>query len=486
MERADVLFELAYTEKPDNQTLIELLDEAMAQAAGDDARSARILAFRNLIRAATGAVDAALRDAREAIERAQRVGDPALIATAIGTLGITEGWAGESSPGLLERGAELEESLGLTLTAAESPRHALGRLQLRLGEIDSARRLFEELEATAAARGDEFSRVQIVWSLSLLEWAAGRWKEALDHATAAYDLTEQTQFGHARAWVGRVKALVEADLGLVDEARASADEALASLGASKDELYGIVSLAALGRIELMVGDLEAAGNYLGELPGRLLAAGVGDPTLPVWADAIETLIALGELGLAHTYLGSYEEYAEKLGSPWALAGAWRSRGLFLAAEGDHAGAFEAFERSLAYAEAFPLERGRALLCLGSVRRQAQQKRAAREALDQAIAVFEQLGAPLWAERARAEKARISGRRASSDELTETELRVAGLAAQGRTNKEIAAELYMGTSTVEAHLSRVYRKLGVRRAELAGRLTATEGESADALDESVRT
>jgi DNA-binding NarL/FixJ family response regulator len=160
--------------------------------------------------------------------------------------------------------------------------------------------------------------------------------------------------------------------------------------------------------------------------------------------------------------------------------------LFLAAEGDHAGAFEAFERSLAYAEAFPLERGRALLCLGSVRRQAQQKRAAREALDQAIAVFEQLGAPLWAERARAEKARISGRRASSDELTETELRVAGLAAQGRTNKEIAAELYMGTSTVEAHLSRVYRKLGVRRAELAGRLTATEGESADALDESVRT
>jgi DNA-binding CsgD family transcriptional regulator len=280
--------------------------------------------------------------------------------------------------------------------------------------------------------------------------------------------------------------LIEADFGDLDRALACVEDGRAFTQASAIEFHTILGAGVLGRIELVSGDLAAAGDLLRELPGRLLAGGMNDPTQPVWADAIETLIGLGELGLAHTYLGSYEEYAEKLGSPWALACAWRSRGLFLAAEGDHAGAFEAFERSLAYAEAFPLERGRALLCLGSVRRQAQQKRAAREALDQAIAVFEQLGAPLWAERARAEKARISGRRASSDELTETELRVAGLAAQGRTNKEIAAELYMGTSTVEAHLSRVYRKLGVRRAELAGRLTATEGESADALDESVRT
>jgi DNA-binding NarL/FixJ family response regulator len=101
-----------------------------------------------------------------------------------------------------------------------------------------------------------------------------------------------------------------------------------------------------------------------------------------------------------------------------------------------------------------------------VRRQAQQKKAAREALEQALGIFEELGARLWAERARAELKRISGRRAPSEELTETERRVAELAAQGRTNKEIAAELFMGVSTVEAHLSRVYRKLGVRRAELA--------------------
>ena len=118
---------------------------------------------------------------------------------------------------------------------------------------------------------------------------------------------------------------------------------------------------------------------------------------------------------------------------------------------------------------FPLEHARTLLCLGMVLRQAQQKKASREALDQALAIFEELGARLWAEKARAELRRISGRAPASDELTETERRVAELAARGRTNKEIAAELFMGVSTVEAHLSRVYRKLGVRRAGLAARL-----------------
>ena len=99
-----------------------------------------------------------------------------------------------------------------------------------------------------------------------------------------------------------------------------------------------------------------------------------------------------------------------------------------------------------------------------------QKKAAREALEQALAIFGELGARLWAEKARGELARISGRRAEGDELTETESRVAELAVAGRSNREIAAELFMGVSTVESHLSRVYRKLGVRsRAGLGSRL-----------------
>jgi DNA-binding NarL/FixJ family response regulator len=205
---------------------------------------------------------------------------------------------------------------------------------------------------------------------------------------------------------------------------------------------------------------------------------MNDPTLPVWADAIETLVGLGELDRAAAYLEHCSDSAERLDSSLAREGVLRCRGLLASAEGDSDAALAAFEHLLAEVPdpPWPFERARTLLCLGTVRRQAQQKKAAREALAQALAIFDELGARLWAEKAQAELRRISGRSPASDELTEAEQRVAELAAQGRTNKEIAAELFMGLSTVESHLSHVYRKLGVRRAELAARL-ATEAAEA---------
>ena len=309
----------------------------------------------------------------------------------------------------------------------------------------------------------------VLWALTALEWLAGRWSLALEHAGAAYELTEQTQHAHARHWVGRAKALLEADLGLVEQARASAAEVLALAQDVAYEMFAIETIGVLGRLELELGDLEAAAHHLRDLPGRLVAGGVRDPALPVWADSIEALVGLGELDPAGSILESYEMHAGRLGSPYARAGAARCRGLLRAAEGDLAGALSAFERSLADAQPFPLECGRTLLALGVVRRRAQQKRAARETLEQALRIFEGLAARLWAEKARAELKRISGRAPASDELTETERRVAELTARGRTNREIATELFMGVSTVEAHLSRVYRKLDVRRAGLAGRL-----------------
>jgi ATP/maltotriose-dependent transcriptional regulator MalT len=318
-----------------------------------------------------------------------------------------------------------------------------------------------------------------LWVLSTLEWLAGRWQQAFDHATVAQELAEETQHSHARAWAGRAKALVEVDLGLTDEARTSAEGALAFSNATSNELYTILSLGTLGRLELTLGNLEAAGDFLRELPEGLRARGINDPTNFVWADAIETLVGLGELELAHSYLESFEAHAEQLGSPWAIAGAARCRGLVAAAGGEPDSAMEAFGRALSELDShsYPLERGRTLLCLGMVRRQAGQKTPAREALEQALAIFEELGARLWAEKARAELRRISSRRGASDELTETERRVAELAARGRSNKEIAAELFMGVSTVEMHLSRVYRKLGVRRAELGATLEMAQADTA---------
>ncbi|HET6867912.1 MAG TPA: LuxR C-terminal-related transcriptional regulator, partial [Solirubrobacteraceae bacterium] len=203
---------------------------------------------------------------------------------------------------------------------------------------------------------------------------------------------------------------------------------------------------------------------------------LNDPTQTVWADSIEALIALGELEQARVYLEAYEENSRRFTSAWTAACVDRSRGLLAAAEGDPEAAFAAFDDALARLEEtqFPLEYARTLLCLGTVRRQMLQKKAAREALEQALEIFDELGARLWADKARAEAARISGRRAGRDELTETEARVAELAAAGRSNKEIAAELFMGVSTVESHLSRVYRKLRIRsRAALGAALETAE-------------
>jgi DNA-binding NarL/FixJ family response regulator len=103
--------------------------------------------------------------------------------------------------------------------------------------------------------------------------------------------------------------------------------------------------------------------------------------------------------------------------------------------------------------------------------------SAKDSLDGALATFDELAAPLWAAKARAELARLGLRRGASDDLTESERRVAELAASGLKNREVAAALFMSPKTVEANLARAYRKLGIRsRAELGARLAGLEEDS----------
>ena len=125
----------------------------------------------------------------------------------------------------------------------------------------------------------------------------------------------------------------------------------------------------------------------------------------------------------------------------------------------------------------PLELARTLLAKGQVERRARQKSAARQTLQQALGIFEELGAPLWAARARAELARIGGRAPAGDGLTATERRIAELVAEGKTNKEVAAILVVAERTVESALTQIYRKLDVRsRTELARKLAEQPEQS----------
>jgi DNA-binding CsgD family transcriptional regulator len=154
----------------------------------------------------------------------------------------------------------------------------------------------------------------------------------------------------------------------------------------------------------------------------------------------------------------------------------------LATLGDSDSAFAAFEQALREHEQLPdtFERGRTQLALGAAQRRAKQKRRARDTLTEALAVFEPVGAVLWADRVHAELARIGGR-VPSGALTETERRIAELVAQGGSNKEVAAQLFITPRTVEGHLTKIYEKLGVRsRAELAHRLSEPGSDAAPAI------
>jgi DNA-binding NarL/FixJ family response regulator len=158
--------------------------------------------------------------------------------------------------------------------------------------------------------------------------------------------------------------------------------------------------------------------------------------------------------------------------PSAIAAAARSRALVLAQGGDLPGARASIEQALA-AHAHlrePLEHARTYLAKGSIERRAKQKAEARASLRRAEEIFAELGARLWLERTRRDLARTGLTRSFERELTPTELRVAELAATGAQNKEIAGALFVSVKSVEASLSRVYAKLGIRsRVELASRL-----------------
>jgi DNA-binding CsgD family transcriptional regulator len=159
----------------------------------------------------------------------------------------------------------------------------------------------------------------------------------------------------------------------------------------------------------------------------------------------------------------------------------RAQGLVLAARGQHEPALAALSAAVAASDrwAVPLERGRTLLTLGTVQRQARRRRDARATLTQARQIFEGLGATLFAERASTELGRIAGRTAGGHKLTPAEQRVAERVARGLTNREVARDLVIAVHSVESALTSVYRKLGVRsRSELAARFAARPASRSD--------
>jgi DNA-binding NarL/FixJ family response regulator len=270
-----------------------------------------------------------------------------------------------------------------------------------------------------------------------------------------------------------VRALVEAHTGRAHVAREAGEHALALADSMNARPAQLVATAALGLLELSLQQPAATVERLRPLIQFVQQEEIADPCWTRFAvDLVEALIEVAQIDEAQSLLEWYEGNALRLGRNAALAQSLRCRGLLAASVGDFDTSLAAFERALAEHDRsrLPFDRARTLLAYGSARRRAKQKAPARQMLELGLAEFERLGARVYAARTRDELGRISGRSPSGGVLTPTEQRIAQLVAEGRSNKEVAAAMFVTAKTVETNLSRIYAKLGIHsRTELARRL-----------------
>ena len=444
----------------DVRTGVDLLVEAAGLVEANDPAAAVTI----LTEAVHGAVNAgaagkAVEAATRARELAPRDGstEDFRAAFALGYALATIGRAPEAAPHLA-RALDLLD---------ERPPAGADPADLIRGSIAAALLDRATYGLRVAERATELAREQGLYAslpraLAMAGWHArrlGRWNEAAELSTEALTLARET--GETTVVTGLLTHLATIDAARGDElrTRAHVNEAL--------ELAGRRGVAAewperaLALLDLTLGRFEDAARRL----ERLEAAGTTDGN----ADLVEAYVRLGDVESARAAFERSDALGSRASAADAGASAARSRGLLASDDGFEEHFREALALHEAAEDAFGSARTR--LCLGERLRRAGRRIDARAELRGALEAFERLGAAPWAARARAELqasgATLRRRRAhAGDELTPQESQIAAHVAQGKTNKEVAAALFLSHKTVDFHLGRVYRKLNLRsRGEL---------------------
>ena len=466
---------------------------AAEQAYGDfslRARAGQGIAFARLM---AGDLAAALQAANVSLDAAERAGDQRLVADSLARVAALKFLGSDTAwPPLLGKAEQLDASAGDEPAGRVSlfrPMLVRGLILKWCDRLDEARLKLAGQYRHALDRGDEASLPFVLYHLSQLECWAGSWDAAEQYALEGCRIAEETRQQPMRPATLYALALVRGHRGQVDQAHELANEALALCQQTGNIPVTSQLAAMLGFLALSRGDHQAANAHLGALAATTAAVGLGEPSVVKFLpDQIEALAALGEVRHAWSFTRQLEARGKVLRRPWALATGARCRAHLAATDGDLQGARAACEQALSHHEQLPMpfELGRTLLVKGMIERRAVQKSAARASLGQALSIFEHLGAPLWASKARKELDKIIVCPASNG-LTRTEQRVAALVAQGRTNKEVAAAMFVTENTVQTHIRHIFQKLGVRsRTELAAKLLSAPAGDRHEVPQLIRT
>jgi DNA-binding CsgD family transcriptional regulator/tetratricopeptide (TPR) repeat protein len=467
--RAEALVQLAQLEDDDLQRSEGMLLRALEDAREDVLLRGRVLDRLGWLRGVfLGDLRSGIGCAYEAVAIADQAGDQGLQMLAGAGLAFMEGFAGRPKPERMRKAVALEEAIGRPVLWA-GPRALLGKQRLWSGDLDRATELLEAALADAVSSRNERLRSYRLYDLALVNCAAGNLQTADELAKQGLESAQDAEDRHVEGWLLYPVALVHAWLGRAREARAAGGRRL-EWALRRGERPGIARAhSVLGLLALSEGDSETAVRELSVAARLLDEMGVGHPgAIPALPDAVEALAIAGETAAARPLVERLLRQGAAVDSPWASAAAERCRGVILLAEGDPQSAIAPLEASTAAFDrlGYRPDAARAMLGLGRALLRCGYRSRAADAIADARGRFTDLGAPLWEARAVEELERVAPGRAVGA-LTPTERRIAGLVADGRKNREIGQELFMSLATVEAHLTRIYRKLDIRsRSELA--------------------
>jgi DNA-binding CsgD family transcriptional regulator/predicted ATPase len=444
-----------------------LLRAAKEVAPSDGERALQLLNLAGLAAAYAGDVEAAVAIAE--VARGLEVEEPPfarmLAQLLIGLGAHAEGDFAGAAP-RLRVALELAEELDDEASAQPVALLFAGRAALYLGDDQAAYRTHHEAAARARTSGALTIVTQILPRLATAEIWAGRWPSASANAREGLQLAREIGQHDLAAQQLVLLSVLAALRGSEDECRSLAAESRELASARGLGIVAEIAQWALALLELGLGRAEEALRHGREISSTMVV---------FWGalDRIEAAIRAGERETARVWLDVFEPWAESSGAAWTRAVALHCRALLSDDEGEARTLFsDALE---AHAEAArPFERARSELAYGEFLRRARHRVEAREHLRAALDGFEGLGATLWAERARVEL-RASGQTArkrdesTRAELTEQELQIARFVAEGLTNREVAAQLFLSPRTIDFHLRNVYRKLGISSRTALARL-----------------